>query len=138
MAKDSKQDITQGWFGEAYKRLLDAGRREKLLLDAKREMQRFGELAADLALLTLRGRKSTAVIGAVEIERPQGPQADRVLRALPELYPPHGVVTSGTSIETVRGKVAKELADESRQRGLADPGRDTVKRCIDYLRALHE
>jgi hypothetical protein len=79
----------------------------------------------------------TVATAPTEIERPQGPQADRVLRVLPELYPPHGVVPRGTPIKTVEGKVAKKLADDSRRNGLADPRWDVVDRCVKYLRVIH-
>jgi hypothetical protein len=78
-----------------------------------------------------------ATIVSDEIECPTGPQVDRVLRVLPTLYPPHGVPPLGVTIETVRGKVAKALAPESEQQGLAEPSWDTVNRCVEYLRALH-
>src|SRR5262245_33564721 len=76
----------------------------------------------------------TVTNAPTELERPTGSQADRVLRVLPEIYPPHGVVLD-IPIETVRGKVATNLAEDSRRKGLADPGWDVVDRCVKYLRA---
>src|SRR5262245_26755184 len=79
----------------------------------------------------------SATITPPKLKRPKGPQADRVLRVLPELYRPHGVVPPGIAYETVRGKVADELASENEQRDLRSPGDDCVSRCVKYLRALH-
>lgn len=81
--------------------------------------------------------KPAAVATPPEIEPPEGSQADRVLRVLPEIYPPLGVVPLGIAIETVRGKVAGALASENEQLDLRSPGRDVVDRCVKYLRALH-
>jgi hypothetical protein len=101
--------------------------------------------SAKVRSLTLYGLRERRLVDAKpaaaamppEIERPKGAQADRVLRVLPELYSPHGVVPLGIPIETVRGKVAAKLTEDSRQKGLADPGWDVVDRCVKYLRALH-
>src|SRR5262245_57199482 len=49
----------------------------------------------DVRAVLLPSQAPTAAIAPTEIERPEGPQADRVLRVLPELYPPHGVVPPG-------------------------------------------
>jgi len=81
--------------------------------------------------------KPTAAAATPEIERPEGPQADRVLRVLPELYPPHGVVPPGISNKTVTDKVADVLAPENKQLELRPPGPDVVSRCVKYLRRLH-
>jgi len=62
------------------------------------------------------------------------PQAERVKRALLELYPPDGRPPEHLSIEAIRGEVAAKLAPENRQRGLAEPSWDTIKRVIDRLR----
>jgi hypothetical protein len=81
--------------------------------------------------------KPAAATAPTAIERPTGRQADRVLPVLPELYPPKGVVPPRTSIDRVRGEVAKKLEDDSRRNGLADPSRDVVSNCVKYLRTLH-
>jgi hypothetical protein len=81
--------------------------------------------------------KPAAAAAPPETEKPEGPQADRVLRVLPELYRPHGVVPLGIPFETVRGKVAAALASENEQLDLRSPGPDVVSRCVKYLRALH-
>src|SRR5262249_38323681 len=81
--------------------------------------------------------KPAAELSLPEIKRPKGPQADRAFRVLPELYPPHGVVPLGISIETVRGKVGGALASENEQLDLRSPEWDVVDRCVKYLRALH-
>ena len=49
----------------------------------------------------------------------RGPQIERVLRVLPEIYPPNGKVPPSIPTETVRGKVAHKLAAETKQLGLA-------------------
>jgi hypothetical protein len=94
-------------------------------------------VAEDLRALLPRGEAPTATTAPTEIKPLRGPQADRILRVLRDLHPPHGVVPPSTTIETVRGKVAAALAEDSRQRGLADPGWDVVSRCVEYLRALY-
>jgi len=81
--------------------------------------------------------KPAAVAMPPKIERPEGSQADRALRVLPEIYPPHGVVPLGIAIDTVRGKVADALAPENKQLDLRSPSWDVVDRCVKYLRALH-
>jgi hypothetical protein len=64
------------------------------------------------------------------------PQSDRVLKVLPELYPPEGVVPSGVTIKTVWGKVGGRLDPENKQLGLGTPSADTVGRCVAHLRRL--
>jgi hypothetical protein len=61
----------------------------------------------------------------------KAPQAARVKRALLELYPPDGRPPEDVSTEEIRGEVAAKLAPENRQRGLAEPSWDTIKRVIE-------
>jgi hypothetical protein len=58
-------------------------------------------------------------------------QAERVKRALLELYPPDGRPPEHASTEKIRGEVAAKLAPENRQHGLAEPSWDTIKRVIE-------
>jgi hypothetical protein len=59
-----------------------------------------------------------------------GPQMRRVKAALKNLYPPDGLVSDEVSTEIVRAQVAADLASDSRRRGVADPGWDTVRRAL--------
>ena len=59
-----------------------------------------------------------------------GRQMRRVLPSLKKLYLPDGKVSSSVPTETVRAQVAADLADDSKQRGLADPSWDTVNRAL--------
>jgi hypothetical protein len=59
-----------------------------------------------------------------------GPQMRRVLQVLKKLYPPHGKVPDDVSTEVVRARVNEELAADSRNRELAAPSWDTVKRAL--------
>jgi hypothetical protein len=59
-----------------------------------------------------------------------GPQVRRVLRVLPQLFPPEGKVPDEVPTETVRGQVAKVLESENRRLGLRNPGWDSVRRAL--------
>jgi hypothetical protein len=65
--------------------------------------------------------------------RRQGPQIDRAVRALRNLFPPDGKVPAGMGVETVRGKVAAALESESQDLGKADPSWDVVAAAIDQV-----
>ena len=54
----------------------------------------------------------------------------RVLPVLKKLYPPDGKAPDDVPTEDVRALVNKKLADDSKNRGLADPSWDTVNRAL--------
>ena len=58
------------------------------------------------------------------------PQQRRVLQALKKLFPPHGKVPDDVSTGIVHARVSRELAADSRSRGLAVPSLDTVNRAL--------
>jgi hypothetical protein len=70
--------------------------------------------------------------GASAPSRPR-PQFARALRALHKLFPPDGKVPAGMPVETARGQVVAELADESRRLGLGDPSWKVVSAAIKHL-----
>src|SRR5262249_5858606 len=63
----------------------------------------------------------------------RGRQIDRTKRALRKLFPPEGKIPAEMEVETARGRVAAELAEESRGLGLADPSWDVVNAAIKEL-----
>jgi hypothetical protein len=69
-------------------------------------------------------------------KEPQGRQADRVKRALREMYPPEGKVPDDKSIPILEGEIADYLGPESRNRGLADPSRKVVTAVINWRRRI--
>jgi hypothetical protein len=62
-----------------------------------------------------------------------GPQFDRAIRALRDIYPPDGKAPVRFSVKAVHGKVAKHLAPESKMLGKKNPSEDVVGAAMKYL-----
>ena len=62
--------------------------------------------------------------------REAGPQQRRALKVLKRLYPPDGKVPDDVSTGVVRGRVAEELAADSKNRELGAPSWDTINRAL--------
>jgi hypothetical protein len=79
----------------------------------------------ELKLFDLRLRQP----GAPAAKTRHGPQMGRVQLALKKRYPPDGRAP-GISTKAVRKLIVEDLAEDSKQRGLAAPSWDTVNRAL--------
>jgi hypothetical protein len=68
--------------------------------------------------------------GAPDENKKVGSQKGRVLSVLKKLYPPDGKVPDDIPTEAVRGQVAGELSEDSKNRGIATPSWDTINRVL--------
>jgi hypothetical protein len=69
-----------------------------------------------------------------ESQEATGPQIRRAKQALKKLFPPDGKAPDNMSTEDVRGKVNKELAPDTKNRGSADISWDTMQRALGRTR----